>query len=925
MTVESGRPSRLLGAVADFVAARPKRVVTVAAIIAIASLTQVVRLEVTTSRTNLGHPANEAEADFGRFLDEFGSPNDLTAVIDIPAHEGQPPLPGDVETLRAAADEMARELDQHPDRVRSTFHKVDIDFFLSRILLFVPANELGQIQRVLASSFADDIRAGKVNGLDAVIDEFTSIFTTRAGPTMDPQRAARGLDALGTILKEGERRFKDPRRKGFEGLREMIPPLKAGAIDDEGYLQSRDGGIRLLFIRPAVSSDENSVVLPLVTWIRATTRAIAARHPGVRVRVTGLPAMQADETVIVDRDLSMTTILSLVAITLILLYGYRRPQQVLLSLVPLLIGVLVTMAICYLAYGRVNLVASAFMPILLGRGSDFAIYIIARFNSARQAGRSAREGVREALESAGGGIVTGALVTSAAFLVSTIGQLGVFSQLGVIVGVGLVAVLVASLLVTPALLLLVGDRKMPGEAAMERFFERLPAFTSAPGVFALKQPGLVLGATGALLLILGAFARDTLPFDYDLLKFIPREAESATAQRDLSARSDYGTDVVVVAAKDVETARAQAAELANKPNVARVESIASFLPSDQAHKLEQIATLRALVVSLPPFNQPQPPTAPDKFSHALEELGDAVDDKEFVAKQASSTDEKLKPIVQTLHDFGAVVASMQATVKEMDPATCRQRIGNLEDQVFGLLIRSRQLLRVNVLDARPVSIDDLPRATRERFVGKHGQSAIYVFPRKTGAGDELKDFVADVRSVSPNATGFPIIYFESSRSILHSFMQAALLALLVIVVALLLHFRSVPAAAMALLPLALATVAMAGLMRMLHIYHNIANIVALPLLLGLGTDYGLQLVHHYRTVPDERLIDIVKKTGLGVFMAGGTTAAGFGALALARHKGGQSLGLVLFLGTSAALVCSLIVLPAVLALAERYWPRRPAK
>src|SRR5207237_9688170 len=103
------------------------------------------------------------------------------------------------------------------------------------------------------------------------------------------------------------------------------PPLKPGAIDDAGALQSRDGGMRVVFVRPALRSDENDVVLPMVEAVRAAGRAVAARHPGARIRVTGLPALQADETGIVDRDMRLTTAASLAAIALVLLYGYRRP------------------------------------------------------------------------------------------------------------------------------------------------------------------------------------------------------------------------------------------------------------------------------------------------------------------------------------------------------------------------------------------------------------------------------------------------------------------------------------------------------------------------------------------------------------------------------------------------------------------------
>ena len=939
----SGPTSRMLGRLADLVSARPGLVVIVAVLMAAVGMIFVLRIEVTTSRTNLGHAKSESERQFGVFLDEFGSPNDLTAVIDgLPAAEA-----------RKAADELASDLekqlggalegdgDKRP-RVRSTFHKVDIDFFLRRILLFVPANELPQIRRSLESSFAEDVRAGKMDGLHAVVDEITSAFAGRGPTEMDPQRVASGLDSLRLIVEEFERRLKDPSRKGLEGFRDLIPPLKAGAIDDEGYLQSRDGKLRLVFIRPASRSDENAVVLPLVDAVRAVAAAVSARHPGCRIRITGLPALQADEQKIVDRDMTMTTLVSLIAITIILLYGYRKPQQVALSLVPLAIGIIITMAIVEVKDHRINIVASAFMPILLGRGSDFAIYIMARFNAARAQGLAPKAAVRESLASAGGGVVTGALVTSAAFLVSTLGQLGAFAQLGTVVGIGLVVVLIASLTVTPALLLLVGDRKFPGEVRAERIFDELPAFGAGPGAIALRRPGLVLGITAAGVIVLGAFARG-VPTDYDLLKFLPPGAESVTAQNDLSSRSDYGTDVVVVNVDDVDDAGRVAAALAAKPNVGRVESIASFLPNDQERKLEVIATMRKLVETIPAFNEPVPPTSPERVGKALEDLSDAVDDKIFLADQGAASDEKLRPVVDKLKEFNGAISSAMKTLNALPAAERQKNLANIEDEVFSLLIYSRKLLRDNVLDAKKVSIEDLPRATFERFVGRphpkkdasgkdlldgNGKpielrkSAVYVFPKKAGAGDELTAFVADVRSVTPNATGFPIIYYDSSRSINRAFIQAAFFALGVIVLALLLHFRRLLDTGIALLPLAIASVTMLGLMRIFSIEKNMANIVALPLLLGLGTDYGLQLVHHYRTVPEDSLPEVLKKTGLGVFMAGGTTAAGFGALALARHHGGASLGVVLFLGTSAALVCSLVVLPAILAVVEKRRPRR---
>jgi predicted RND superfamily exporter protein len=241
----------------------------------------------------------------------------------------------------------------------------------------------------------------------------------------------------------------------------------------------------------------------------------------------------------------------------------------------------------------------------------------------------------------------------------------------------------------------------------------------------------------------------------------------------------------------------------------------------------------------------------------------------------------------------------------------------MEGELFGLLVRAREVLRANYEALRPLTMADLPMATRERFLGEGGRTAVFVFPKTPGAGPELEAFVADVRAVAPDATGFPVIYHDSSRSIFRGLVRSSALALIVVVLAVFLHFREVRATLLTVSPLLIAAVAMPAAMKLLGVSHNMANIVSLPLLVGLGTDYGLQLVHHVRTFPEQPLSRALRETGLGVFLAGGTTAAGFGALALARHVGGRSLGLELLLGTVAAMVGALVVLPALLAIERR--------
>jgi uncharacterized membrane protein YdfJ with MMPL/SSD domain len=440
----------------------------------------------------------------------------------------------------------------------------------------------------------------------------------------------------------------------------------------------------------------------------------------------------------------------------------------------------------------------------------------------------------------------------------------------------------------------VGDRRLPGERAFERAMSALPLFGARLGGFVLAHPRKTIALFGALLLACGALAR-SIPFDYDLLKFLPPGTESAETERDLSAASNFGADVIVASADNLQDARRKTQALSRLQSVEHVDSITSFVPDEGA--LREIAELAPLVRSIPPFlplPPPSPsPTTPEAVAQAIERLADTL---QMDALRSAATG-----------------------LRKLPPDIAKARAAELELAAFSALERGREILRANVLDppARPDSARAaVPAQIRARFEGASGKHALYIFPRGRDQGEELARFVTEVRTVVPGATGFPVLYFDSSRAIRHSFAQAGAVTLGIIFIALLLHFRSLRDALCAMVPLLSGALAMGGLMRLFSIPHNMANVVALPLLLGLGTDYGLQMVHQLRRT-GAPLGQVIAETGLGVFLAGGTTAAGFGALTLARHLGARSLGLVLFLGTVAALSCALVLLPALLRLVYR--------
>jgi predicted RND superfamily exporter protein len=181
--------------------------------------------------------------------------------------------------------------------------------------------------------------------------------------------------------------------------------------------------------------------------------------------------------------------------------------------------------------------------------------------------------------------------------------------------------------------------------------------------------------------------------------------------------------------------------------------------------------------------------------------------------------------------------------------------------------------------------------------------------------DSLSRFVREVRSVDPRATGNPLQAYEASLQMKGGYEKSALLALGVILIVLYLDFRSLRNAFIASLPLAVGVLQTFGILGLLDLPLNPANMIALPLMLGLGVDYGVHIVHDY--LEQKGRYKMSSSTAVAVLVDSLTTIVGFGALMIASHQGLQSLGRVLTIGVSCCLFTSLIMLPAILTWMSR--------
>jgi predicted RND superfamily exporter protein len=217
-----------------------------------------------------------------------------------------------------------------------------------------------------------------------------------------------------------------------------------------------------------------------------------------------------------------------------------------------------------------------------------------------------------------------------------------------------------------------------------------------------------------------------------------------------------------------------------------------------------------------------------------------------------------------------------------------------------------------------VSKENLPTNLREHWVSKDGRHRVAVFPRVNLNEDAaLRRFVAAVRSVAPDAIGFPVIYLEAGDAVVKAFQQAFLLSLLAITVLLLILLRPKSDVLLVLLPLLLAGALTGAASVLFHIPFNFANIIALPLLLGIGVDSGIHMVHRMRTAPPSSGQMLQTSTARAVFYSALTTICSFGNLAVSPHRGMASMGILLTIGIGFTLICILVVLPTLMAAGKR--------
>ena len=851
--------------------------------------------------------------EFDRILEEFQSASSIIVVAQ-----------GTESDIKAFADDLAPKVleplsipdeDKEPTiYVRRVDYKADLDFMREHGFMLMKEDDLKNLKDV----FQDPGLTGLLTNIN---DSFEKEF-------IQPEESisTREEEDGALVFLNGINSWLGEMEVALETGMVEVPTAEA-AVDrlllGEPYFLSYDREALIMNLIPTFSMMDAFMIVDGTNAVQGVLDQVLKDHPKVKAGLSGAIAVGRDEMVYSSEGLGLSMLLSMIAIGALLFMAFKMAVAPALALLNLVIGLIWAAGIVAVVVPVLNIMTAMFMVILIGLGIDFSIHVISTFTEMRSKGLSLTDATLAGLEKSGKGVSTGAITTSVAFLALMVGDSRAMSELGLVTAIGLLAVMVSSFVVLPVLMVSWErwrENRMAKQGLTREVKPRDITFTSLGKVGVIIQNNPWFSLVSVLLVtILLFFAAREITFNHNMMDLEAEGLSSIMLQDTVQKKFDLSMDFAYLVSESVEESRDLRKLAKELPSVASVDDISTYLPSpaEQAERRPHVEEVRLLME-----NAKATPIETNDLSLIMQEIERLeMNIMEFQSMAFLGGQDKVY----------TRCTEIVGSVEEPADNTIFIRLYELLDQEVDILTKGLNLFQESYADyftssvlkmanTESISLDMLPESIVDRYASRDRSLFLTtVLPSGNIWQDKLfmEQFSSELEVVSDRSTGMPVIMRALFDIIGRDGRNAAVLTLVLVFIILLVDFRSIKYALIAMLPLAAGAVWMIGLMQVFGLQLDLMNVMALPLILGIGIDDGVHVVHRWRLEGPRSASIVLSSTGKAVLLTSLTTILAFGSMMFSPFRGYASLSYALIFGVGACFLTTMIIVSAFMGIVDK--------
>ena len=775
------------------------------------------------------------------------------------------------EETSQATITVAEKLEQQNKSFSSVYIPTENDFFRQQALLFLEQEKLEELSEKLAKTqpFIGYLAQNyHLQGLFDIISKALKSEDDSLPTDLDPLLTAIN-DAITHQLNN------QPYHLSWQNLI---------AANDLNSNPTRS----IVIAKPILNFDEVMAAENALSAARTVIDQVMQDIPSVKIRITGETALEHEELESVSEGAIFSGVASFFLVCLSLWLCLRSIKLMLATLIVLILGLILTAGFATFSVGHLNLISIAFAVLYIGLGVDYAIHICLHYREHREQGDNDLEAISQSLKTVGFPILLCAITTSMGFLAFIPTDYSGVSEFGIISAGGMYIGFFVSVTVLPALINVFSIKNVkPVSSSFS-----LGSLATFP--FRYSTPIRVLTLVTA---ILASTLLTQLVFDSNPINLRDPNSESVSTIKELLKSQSASPFALIALAPNREDAKNMAYQLEQLPSVHEAIILDNLVAKNQEEKLEVIEELDLIL-----GNQL------NNFNPVL----DTTDPKQALLNFNSNIAEALEK--ETTHAPRATLEQLYNNIRRIlllsNSSASDEPYKLLEKNILGLLPYTMKRLQTS-LTAQPYQLEGIPESIRTRWLSPNGFYKIHITPEHDqNKIDNLKQFVTEVTKVAPSASGLPVADQASGTAITDAFIQAFIGAVVAIFVLLLIILRDFKNTFLVVGTLLLAALLTGAVNVLLNNPFNFANVIALPLLMGMGVDSSIHIMQRLKSGLSSKKEILQSGTARGVFFSSITTLCSFSSLAFTPHVGTSSMGLLLAVGIFFTLACTLIVLPA---------------